>query len=491
MDIMDEDRRSGSVGGELPKLTSSPELEKTLSEVIHRSTGIVTRGHQLPNLAKTIVSATSHFGFKSTQEFTNFIKNAPPDSVEVEFVISAITVGESYFFRDTEQIEFIRDEWLPRIVDEKRRAGDKSLRIWSAGASNGQEPYSLAIILREAIEDIHAWRIHLLGTDVDTDALSRAVTGRYGEWSFRSTDEALKAMYFLPDNGHFIVGPELKGMVKFSYLNLIDNNYPSILSETTAIDLILCKNVLIYLDQDLTGGILDKFTASLTDGGVLLPGPSDHITGNLPGMERSRYSNTLYFKKKMFVVGGGGAKGEDKAPPRLRALAPDGLDKDYYERATLLHRRGEWRALTAAVDEHTRAYGPSEVLLSMKAKALASTGDLKGALKTCEESVHADPSGKHSYFLKALVLIELGRVDEALTALMKVIYLDPYFIEAHFQIGMLQIRANRREAGVKSLKNALEITERGDRERFIHISGDMTYSRFVELLKSEISIYEE
>lgn len=491
---MDKDRLSENETGEIPELSSSNELETELSKVILRSTGIVIQSHQLSNLGKAIVSATSHFGFKNTREFIDFIKEADAGSVELEFIISAITVGESYFFRDMEQIEFIRDEWLPRIVEKRRAAGDKSLRIWSAGASNGQELYSIAIILMETIEDIYSWNLHLLGTDINTGALARSVEGRYRDWSFRSTGESIKAKYFIHENAHYTVRPELKRMVKFSYLNLIDSNYPSMLSGTTAIDLILCKNVLMYLDQGLIGDILGSFTASLSEGGVLMVGASGSIAADQPGLVLSSYSKTPYFQKKRLPSAEGGDMTQHKAPqapPERRQSMPEGIDRASYERIAILDKRGEWNELTAAVDEYTREHGPSELILSMKAKALASTGDLKGALKTCKKSIDADPSGKHSYFIKALVLIELDRVDEALTTLKKVIYLDPYFIEAHFQIGMLQIRNNRRSEGVQSLKNALEITERGDRERITHISREMTYARFIEVLKSEISIYDK
>ncbi len=503
----------------------SAEMEEAVCNFILKKTGIVIHDHQLPNLATSIERGASHFGFKTVGGYVQALEGCGSVSPELEFLVSAITVGESYFFRDSEQIEFLRDKWLPEIIARKRASGDKSIRIWSAGCSGGQEIYTLAILLSEAMVDIKDWRIHLLGTDINTEALSEGIKANYRKWSFRSTPDKIREKYFTPSGERFVINPDLRRLVKFSYLNLRDDSYPSMLSETTSIDLILCRNVFIYFNREVIEEVLEKFSLTLNAEGVLLLGASDVINLTVSGLVMRHFKKTFFYEhgikeeapepaakvpvkveQKRYPHApkdgleprsrsglGPVAKrsGPAVAPPVKKQATPPGDDPaTTYPELIELDRSASWAELPDAVDRIIRRDGETEFLLCMKAKALANRGELKSALKVCNRAIETDPVGKHSYFIKAMTLMELDRSADAMEMLRKVIYLDPYFLEAHFQMGLLHIRSGNIKAGLKSLNNALDLAKKGDPERKLHTAPEMNYGRLVDVLKNEISIFE-
>ena len=125
----------------------SPSFDKELRKLICERTGIVTQDHQQENLNKVVATAMQRFGYEHCESYLEFLRSAEKDSPELEFLVSGITVGESYFFRDTGQIDFLRQQYLPALI-AKRAQTSKHLRIWSAGSSDGQELYTLAFLLR-------------------------------------------------------------------------------------------------------------------------------------------------------------------------------------------------------------------------------------------------------------------------------------------------------------------------------------------------------
>ncbi len=498
----------------------APACEEALYRLITERTGIVLHDHQLPILRDAVVVACKRFGYPRAEDYRQALTEKASTSPELEFLVARITVGESYFFRDAAQMALLRQSLLPELIARKRAARDHSLRVWSAGCSNGQEIYSIAILLHELLPDIDDWTLNLLATDINTDVLTAAIRGRYREWSFRATPETALRQYFAPVGHEYELNEDIRRRVKFNYLNLSEDAYPSLLTETHTLDLILCRNVLIYIDPITIGRILNRFADCLVPDGLLLLGPSDHVNWPAESLKRIQVDDASYFRR---------LSGLRETPPgeshtmsaaqtdetvtahrrpagiadeavaeALRILGPGGkqaaptrekTDLKGIEHVLDLLRCERWHDTLIAIEQAIREHGDTAGLLQIRAKALANLGHLDAALQACEQSLALDPTDKHTYLIQGIVLMEHGQAQQAEAALRKAVYLDYAFAEAHHQLGLLLLRLGRREAGLKSLGNALTIAEQGDPKREIHNASGMNYGRYADILRNEIDIY--
>ncbi len=250
------------------------KLEPAFIELIHKRFGLVIHVNQAQELAKTISTACNKFNYQP-QEYLDQLKKCSSNSSLLADLVAAITVGESYFFRDKNQIHLLEKKLLPQLI--KQKAQDFTLKIWSAGCSSGEEIYTIAMLLAELIPNMDRWSLYLLGTDINATALQKAITGVYGQWSMRCIPQKYMQRYFLKNNRTHILSPEIRDLVQFKYLNLCDNSYPSIINGIFEVDLILCRNVLIYFDNELVTKIMKKISACMTENAYLLLGASDPI----------------------------------------------------------------------------------------------------------------------------------------------------------------------------------------------------------------------
>lgn len=249
-------------------------LEHEFIELIRQRFGLVVHINQARGLVKTITEACNKLNC-SPAEYLQQLKNCSSSSSILADLIAAITVGESYFFRDKNQMQLLEKELLPRLL--KQNKNNFTLKIWSAGCSTGEEIYTIAMLLSELIPDINGWDLQLLGTDINVSALEKAKAGIYGQWSMRAIPDKYLQRYFSKEGRTYTLSPGIRNLVKFKYLNLSENSYPSILSGINEVDLILCRNVLIYFDNDCVIKIMKKLNASMTEGAYLLLGASDPI----------------------------------------------------------------------------------------------------------------------------------------------------------------------------------------------------------------------
>ena len=199
-----------------------------------------------------------------------FVKRLSADRHVLDHLIDELTVGETYFFREPHQFELIRRQILPELG--RRRHPAATIQVWSAGCASGEEAYSLAILLEE--EGL-ADRSRILATDISRAALARARIATYGAWSLRSDQDDLADRYFHYKGSRLVLAGRFRDRVSFARLNLAADNYPSLKTATIAVDLILCRDVLIYFNQATVRKVAGRLLSCLADGGWLITGPSD------------------------------------------------------------------------------------------------------------------------------------------------------------------------------------------------------------------------
>lgn len=249
------------------------KIEPSFIELIYKRFGLIIQVNQVQELTQTIAHVCDQFNFQPL-EYLNQLKNCTSNSYLLVDLIAAITVGESYFFRDQHQIKLLEKLILPNLIEQKGK--ERCLKIWSAGCSTGEEIFTIAMLLSELIP-IDLWDLYLLGTDINVAALKKAEEGIYGQWSMRSIPEKYMQRYFIKNNHSYILSPQIRSMVRFKYLNLCDDSYPSIINGIQEVDLILCRNVLIYFDKELVVEIMKKLSTCLHEHAYLLLGASDPI----------------------------------------------------------------------------------------------------------------------------------------------------------------------------------------------------------------------
>lgn len=441
-------------------------LEKQYVDLIKNRFGIVMHVHQNYELFKTIQNACDRFNL-SPAEYLHQLKSVSKDSPLLEQLIAGITVGETYFFRDKQQMQLLQQIILPDIIENKRKIHSPFLRIWSAGCATGEEIYSIAMMLYEILPDIDKWTIKLLATDINTSILKKAIMGSYTEWSMRAITDYFRGKYFHKDKKHYLLDKSLKEHVNFEYLNLNEDSYPSIFNGTNAQDLIICRNVLIYIETESCKRLMKKMYSSLVPGGYLMLGASDplHIAGTHFILHDRKCS--LYIRPIE------SAKIENKKINR------HSIDSVIPQTSAKVVPKNE--ITTTKIDE-------SDFIA--QATQLANTGKLKEAIELCQKMFKAEPTNKLNYYTYALAMSELDELSEAESALRKTLFLDNEFVAGHFQLGLLLLRKNQHEAGLKSLKNALAIAECKNSDEFVPGSPDLSYSQFADILRNEISLYD-
>jgi chemotaxis protein methyltransferase CheR len=415
-----------------------------LKEHVVKSTGLAYYSDKDAELARRVGHRLASTGASDCGSYLDILHDPARGPSELDDLIAEITIGETYFFRHREHFDALRDLVLPDLMARKRV--NRRLRIWCAGCGDGPEPYSLAILLkREMAHQLLGWDVTILGTDINRRSLARAREGRFEEWAFRSMPEDLKRSCFSKDGKLWSIAPEYKEGVSFQYLNLVENSFPSLVNNLISFDLIVCRNVMIYVGPDLMKRMVQKFHDCLVASAWLLVGPSEPnmicFTSfrivNAPGV-------TLYQKPDEPAAGSEGGVFAAPSPPPRR-IRPSAIE-------------------TPAVK--------MELPTLSDVRKLANEGDWENAAMCCEQLLKQDNLNSSAHFYLALVLEQMRKHDDAERSLRRAIYLNRQSVLAHYYLGLfLQSRGDSRQAA-RSFENALELLcKRSDEEVFADADG--------------------
>ena len=257
---------------------STAQFEK-LRKIIYDRAGI-----HFPDAKKYVLESRLGHRLREMEvedydQYIAFLSMGPYQTDEFQEMFNRITINETSFFRNEPQLDVFERKILPEIL-EKRKA-TKRLRIWSAACSSGEEPYTLAMMVHRSLGvRLSDWRIEILGTDISEKALEVAQSGRYTSYSIRSTPGLAQKRYFTEDGRFYILDPEIKSMVNFQLHNLRDKLAAKRFGTW---DVIFCRNVMIYFDDDMKTRVLSTFGDQIAADGTLFIGHSESIRGlNVP-----------------------------------------------------------------------------------------------------------------------------------------------------------------------------------------------------------------
>ena len=439
----------------------------------------------------------------------------PISKQQFDVLARHLTVGETYFFRDQRGLEILETEILPGLVQSRRR-GERCLRLWSAGCATGEEAYSLAILLTRMLPDWSDWAITVLGTDINPQALEHAQQGVYGEWSFRGEPPWLKDRFFQPvAPGRYRLIPQIRRMVTFAALNLARDPYPSLLNNTNAMDVIVCRNVVMYFSPEQARQVFARLRLCLVEGGWLLGSPTEGSYLTESGLTAVSFPGATLYRRVAIsesaaaadrgaqmpveadrdeaVNGLAQAPGDWRDSPGVRdvgsapvpvfqGLAGPDPAVGVFERAVEDHRQGRNAEAAAALERLSSESPHRAEVFDLLTRVYADQGHLSAALTWSDRSITADKMNSQHHYLRATILQELGQGEQAAASLQRALYLDPDFVLAHFALGSLARRLGQEASARRHLANALDLLAACHPDSIVPASEGVTAGRLREII---------
>ncbi|MDD4129364.1 MAG: protein-glutamate O-methyltransferase CheR [Desulfuromonadaceae bacterium] len=273
-----------------------------LRDCIYAHCGIYFDQESKYILEKRLSSRLTDLNLSSFYDYYHFIKYNRNKEHELTDIMDVLTTNETYFFRESIQLKAFSDEVIPELIKRKIARGNRTLRIWSAGCSTGEEPYTIAMLL-STMPELIGWKIEIIGTDISNKVLSQARRGVYGKSSFRATNENDLRRFFVAQDDGYKVNDSIRALVTISHLNLFDSHRLALLGK---VDLVFCRNVIIYFDQAAKKRVIESFHSALYDGGFLLLGHSESLMNISTQFTLRHFKNDMIYQKPDRLSVGGG-----------------------------------------------------------------------------------------------------------------------------------------------------------------------------------------
>lgn len=500
-----------------------------LSQRIEAWMGLFFPPDRWGDLMRKLAAAAPAFGCSDAEACARFFTASTISKKQIELLATYLTIGETYFFREPRSFEVLEQEILPPLI-HARRNGARRLHFWSAACCTGEEPYSIAMLLHRLLPDLSAWKISILATDLSPRFLRKATEGVYGQWSFRGISPAVRAQHFrqTPD-GLYAIRSALKKMVRFAPLNLVEDAYPSPVNDTVGIDIVFCRNVLIYFTAQRIKRILTQLYQALNEGGWLIVSPVETAFAMESPFTAVQFPGVTLFRKdpgrpeRFFSPAsaltcspappatGALSQVSSTAPPlnipdappmikpRQEEWKPDTVPppslpredwRERYEEACAFYANGQYAAVVKTLQ--TIRWGersgdlfpspPREQVMALLARAYANQGQLAEARAWCEQALAVNPFDPGLYYLHATILLECGQETEARASLTQALYLDHRFVLARFTLGNLA--RQRREFGEaeQQFAKALTLLERYRPDDILPESEGITAGRLAQII---------
>lgn len=469
---------------------SLPEpLLAQLSDCLSARIGLHFPRGRFADLERGIGRAAPGLGFADPAACVRWLLSAKLSRREIEILARHLTIGETYFFREPGSFQAIETHVLPELI-RLRRQSIRHLRLWSAACCTGEEPFSLAILLDRLLPDLPEWQVTILATDINPQFLQRAAAGVYSEWSFRGVEPARRAPYFSKQAGGYAILPRIKAMVTFAYHNLLEDPFPN------AMDLVLCRNVLMYFSPDRARAVVRQLYRSVIDGGWLLPGS---VEAGPPLFEPFVFIKcggaALYRKVESAIAtapwppcaaapASSAPTTEARAamalrPPPPAAPAGAALAASPYQTAVTLYEQRRYHEAAEVLGAQLAGQPDHQPTLLLLARTYANQGRLTEALDWCAKAITSDRLAAGNHYLLAMIQQELGEFAAAAASLQRALFLEPQLVLAQFALANLgRIQGNVVESK-RHYRNALALLQGHDPDEVLPESEGLTVGRLL------------
>jgi chemotaxis protein methyltransferase CheR len=453
-----------------------------VSKFIARNTGLHFPAERRSDLQRGLAAAAAEFGFADSASCVDWLLSASLTRPQLNILASHLTIGETYFFRERKAFDALAEHVLPELI-RRRRGRGQQLRLWSAACSTGEEPYSLAILVQRLLPDWKDWNLTILATDINERFLRKAVAGVFGEWSFRDSPPGFKERYFTPTpEGRFEIAADIKKCVSFAHMNLAQDRFPPPAIDTNAMDVIFCRNVLIYFTASHTRKLVENLRHALVDEGWLVVSPSECSQALFSRFVAVNFPGSILYRKGTV----------EERIPAAWAPSSDTVAAIAAPAIAAAHLSAQPSAPPSAPPSTQPSTMPASPVcaedtrgpqaFSLQARALANQGRHADALAWSERWIASDRIDAAAHYMHAMILQEMGEHEEARNSLQRTVYLQPDFALAHFALGNLARAETRTAQANKHFSNALRLLRGCPPNALLPESDGMTAGRLVEII---------
>lgn len=477
---------------------SHPALE-AVARLLAERTGLSFAPYRHAGAEAGMRRAMARAGVSDPDGYRQLLESSP---AALDDLVVELTVGETYFFREPAQFAALRGVVLPQLLTG--RDDGHVFRLWSAGCASGEEAYSLAILLEQAGL---GHRSTVLATDISRASLARAREATYGRWSLRGDGAALAAPYLRPQGDRFALDPRIRGRVRFEYLNLALDVYPSAATGTGALDVVLCRNVLIYFDRDTVRAVARRLFECLAPGGWLITASSDPpLAGDAPFEMVQTEAGLLYRRREVVAplpepVAPHTEEGERRGSPPpsfgktggtspaarpadgLSAPRPPVAPPDRLAEARAAFARGDYARAAELVAPLTA----DPAAAALRVRALANV-EPELAEEACAAAAGRHPLSPELRYLHAVLLLDLGRVEDAARAVRRVAYLDRSLAIAHFTLGSVLRRLGDVDGARRAYRNARDICAARPADEAVPLADGEQAGRLAEAAAAALAV---
>lgn len=266
---------------------------RMIRDFIHERSGLFFAENKMYLVKNRLQKRMEELDIKTVRDYFYHVKY---DTSQKEFnvLMDLVTTNETSFFRNEPQLLSFSDEALSLVLKRKAERGQKTLRIWSAGCSTGEEPYTLAMILIDKIPNLTAWNAEIIASDISEEVLQKARMGIYSGLTLRNVNQVALSKHFVREGDNYRVNPAVRSLVKFSHLNLNDQRKISLMSD---LDVVFCRNVMIYFSDDVKRQLVRGVFNSLVPGGYFYIGHSETLHGISKAFKLVYFKNALVYQK--------------------------------------------------------------------------------------------------------------------------------------------------------------------------------------------------
>lgn len=502
------------------------DLER-FRDIVARRFGLRIDDTRLGQLAEVLTSRLESTGERSGV-YLNRIDSPGLAQEEAHGLAGALTVSETYLFRNIEQFRALAEVALPARMIVRSRS--RRLRLLSAGCASGDEAYSIAILIRE-LPGLTGWDVSIQGVDVSAAVIHRASQARFSAWALRATPADVQKRFFRPDGRDFLLDPAVRAMATFRERNLLEDD--EALWQRGTYDVVFCRNVLMYLTEEAARGVVERISRSLAPGGFLFLGHAETMRGLSRDFHLEHTHGTFYYRRReehelAAVDGMEPAPSPAHVPPEdllSTIIADDSWVENIRRASERVHsltsasaagrerpipevvaaHTGRERArpdLVVAVDllrreryadaqallgrlPHDSAHDPDALLL--KAVLLTHGGDLRMAEEVCRDLLERDEMNAGAHYLMALCREGAGVPGSAVEHDQLAAYLDPGFAMPRLHLGLLARRAGDNDSARRELEHALALLEHEEASRLLLFGGGFSREALSALCRAELA----
>ena len=478
-------------------------LYKSLSEKINLLFGIHLKKGDWKSMENSLLRTAKLLNRKQNiDDISEWLLKPALSDEEYHALATNLTIGETYFFREITGLTLLTDEIIPKI----RKSNRKNLNIWSTGCSSGEEPYSIAIFLKENLPDISKWDIKIMATDLNNEALDKARKGTYRPWSFRGLREDLLKKYFIKHEKTLEVKQEIKSMVHFSNLNLVKGDFPYSHDSASGYDVIFCRNVLMYFSPPVIRNITEKFFQSLAPEGWMIISQTELSVDIFNLFKRFKFKDGFFFKKgtieshlkpsgkknkpveiplsktqpikKPLIK----AKKKTALPGNSKPVPAKEISKPNKQMVMELFARSDFPECIRLFENGLSHSDLGEKEKFCVAKSYANLGNNEQAGRLMKELISKNTTNPDFYYFYASILSEQGLWQEAEQNLVKALYLKPDSLSARFSRFLALKKLNQENSARKEGNNLLSDISTYDNNDLLPDMEGMTAGSLREMI---------